>query len=115
SPWDAPRSTLHASHSTLPSLTHLFARAFLAILILAGLLGAAQLLPLLELAQFSNRSLSLSEATEFALSPAQLLVGLLLPTAKSGHEYVIYGGLVSLLLAFFGLTRKNRWTWFYGW
>jgi hypothetical protein len=86
----------------------------LAILILAGLLGAAQLLPLLELAQFSNRSLSLSEATEFALSPAQLLVGLLLPTAKSGHEYVIYGGLVSLLLAFFGLTRKNRWTWFYG-
>jgi hypothetical protein len=87
---------------------------FFTSLILAGLLGAAQLLPLLELAQFSNRSLSLNEAVEFALSPAQLLVGLLLPTAQSGHEYVIYTGLVALLLAPFGLTRKNRWTWFYG-
>ncbi len=83
-------------------------------LILTGLLGAVQLLPLLELAQFSNRSLSLSQATEFTLSPAQLLLGLLLPTAQSGHEYVIYVGLVPLLLAPLGLTRQNRWTWFYG-
>ncbi|GIK36767.1 MAG: hypothetical protein BroJett011_06000 [Chloroflexota bacterium] len=86
----------------------------LLIFLLAGLLGAAQVLPLLELAQFSNRSLSLSEATAFALSPVQLLVGLLLPSAKAGHEYIIYAGLMPLLLAPFGLTRKNRWTWFYG-
>jgi hypothetical protein len=84
------------------------------ILILAGFLGAAQLLPLLELAQFSNRSLSLSEASAFALSPGQLLVGLLLPSARAGHEYIIYTGLIPLLLAPFGLTRKNHWTWFYG-
>jgi hypothetical protein len=84
------------------------------ILILAGLLGAAQVWPLLELAQFSNRSLSLSEASAFALSPVQLLVGLLLPSAKAGHEYIIYAGLIPLLLALLGLTRKNRWAWFYG-
>ena len=86
----------------------------LVIPILAVLLGAAQLLPLLELAQFSNRSLSLSEAAEFSVSPGQLVVGLLLPTAQSGHELVIYLGLLPLLLAPFGLTRKNYWTWFYG-
>ena len=86
----------------------------LAIPLLAGLLAAAQLLPLLELARFSNRALSLNQAGEFALSPAQLLVGLLLPTAQGGHEPVIYLGLVPLLLAPFGVARKNRWTWFYG-
>jgi hypothetical protein len=101
--------TTHYIFHFIHSLTR-----FLPILLLASLLSAAQLLPLLELAQYSNRSLSLNEATEFALSPAQLLVGLLLPAAKGGHEYVIYGGLIPLLLASFGLTRKNRWTWFYG-
>lgn len=86
----------------------------LAIPILAGLLGAVQLLPLAELVRFSNRSLSLSEAAEFAVTPAQLLVGLLLPSAQGGHELVIYMGLIPLLLAPFGLSRKNRWSWFYG-
>ncbi|MBN1995224.1 MAG: hypothetical protein JW953_21220 [Anaerolineae bacterium] len=81
---------------------------------LAGLLGAAQLLPLLELSQFSNRALSLNEAAEYALSPAQLLVGLFLPSAAGAHEYVVYLGLIPLLLAPFGLARKKRWTWFYG-
>jgi hypothetical protein len=102
---NASRFLLSFAHSLLH---------FLPILILATLLGTAQLLPLLELAQFSNRSLSLKETTEFALSPVQLLIGLLLPTVKGGHEYVIYAGLVSLLLALFGLSRKNRWSWFYG-
>ena len=63
--------------------------------------------------QFSNRSLSLAEATEFSASPIQLLIGLLLPSAQGGHEFVIYLGLVPLLLAPFGLIRRNRWTWFY--
>jgi hypothetical protein len=85
-----------------------------AIPLVAGLLGAAQLLPLAELARFSNRSLSLSQAAEFSLSPAQLLVGLLLPAPHSGHELIIYLGLVPLLLAPFGLSRDNRWSWFYG-
>jgi hypothetical protein len=86
----------------------------LSIPILAGLLGATQLLPLVELTQFSNRSLSLSQAAEFAVSPLQLILGLLLPSAQGGHELVIYLGLVPLLLAPFGLTRNKRWTWFYG-
>lgn len=86
----------------------------LPIFLLAGFLGAVQLLPLLELAQFSNRSLSLSEASAFALSPLQLLIGLLLPSAQAGHEAIIYAGLIPLLLAPFGLTRQNRWAWFYG-
>ena len=85
----------------------------LIIPLLAGLLGAAQLLPLWELTQFSNRALSPTEAAEYALTPVQLLVGLLLPSAQGGHEYVIYPGLVTLLLAPFGLSRRNRWTWFY--
>jgi hypothetical protein len=86
----------------------------LAIPLLAGLLGAAQLLPLLELIEFSNRAFDLSQAAEYAVSPGQLLVGLLLPSAQAGHEFVIYLGLIPLLLGPFGLTRQNRWTWFYG-
>lgn len=104
----ASRLTSHVSrftHSLILLLPGLF---------LATLLGAAQLLPLLELARYSNRSLSLDQASEFALAPAQLLVGLLLPTAQAGHEYVIYAGLVPLLLASFGLSRQNRWALFYG-
>jgi hypothetical protein len=84
-------------------------------LILAALVGAVQLLPLLELAQFSNRSLNLSQASEFTLSLIQLLLGLLLPITQWGHEHVIYMGLVPLLLAPVGLlSRQNRWAWFYG-
>ena len=78
-----------------------------------GLLGMVQLLPLLELAQFSNRSLSLDEAADFALSPLQLFIGLLLPTSQAGHEHIIYAGLVSLLLAGFGLTHSHPWRWFF--
>ena len=72
-----------------------------------------QLWPLLELSQFSNRSLSLAEAADFSVTPTQLLLGLLLPSAQSGHELVIYLGLIPLLLAPFGVTRANRWSWFY--
>lgn len=86
----------------------------LAIPVFAGLLGAAQLLPLLELARYSNRALSLEQAAEYALSPAQLLVGLFLPSGQGGHELVIYLGLVPLLLASFGLARRYPWSWFYG-
>ncbi len=99
------RSTMHVG-------VHSFIRLF-AILILAGLLGAVQLWPLLELSQFSNRSLSLAEAADFSVTPTQLLLGLLLPSAQSGHELVIYLGLIPLLLAPFGVTRANRWSWFY--
>jgi hypothetical protein len=86
----------------------------LVIPILAGLLGAAQLLPLLELVEFSNRAFDVSQAAKYAVSPVQLFVGLLLPSAQAGHEFVIYLGLIPLLLAPFGLSRQNRWTWFYG-
>ena len=86
----------------------------LAIPVVAGLLGIVQLWPLLELAQFSNRSLSLEQAALYATTPLQLVVGLLLPTAQAGHELIIYLGLVPLLLALLGISRLNRWSWFYG-
>jgi len=94
------------------ALKNLFSLAL--ILLLAGLLGAVQLLPLAELAQFSNRSLSPEQAALYALSLPQLLLGLILPTSGGGHELIIYLGLVPLLLAPFGLSRKHRWGWFYG-
>lgn len=82
--------------------------------VLAAWLGAAQLLPLLELAGHSNRTLSLAEAGDFSLTPLTLLVGLLLPDARGGHEMVIYVGLVPLVLALFGLRRSEPRTWFFG-
>lgn len=86
----------------------------LLIPILAGLLAAVQLLPLLELVDFSNRSLNLTQAQLYSVSVTQLFVGLLLPSAQGGHELVIYLGLIPLLLVPVGLTRRNGWTWFYG-
>jgi hypothetical protein len=65
----------------------------------AMLLGAAQLLPLAEMAPYSNRDLSLEEATSFSLSPVQTLAGLLLPTPNVGHEWIIYPGLLTWGLA----------------
>ena len=82
--------------------------------VLAAMLGAGQLLPLLELTPYSNRSLTLTQAAEFSVTPTQLLVGLLLPSAEGGHEFVIYLGLVPLLLLPFAINRNNRWSWFYG-
>lgn len=96
---------LETKHLLLPLLL---------IPILAGLLGAGQLLSLLELVEFSNRSLSLAEATQYSVTPTQLFIGLFLPSAQGGHEFVIYLGLIPLLLVPFGITRTNRWTWFYG-
>jgi len=93
-----------------------FKRLWLPLLLMpagAALLGAGQLLPLLELVSFSNRSLSLAQAAEYSVTPVQLFVGLLLPSARGGHERVIYLGLIPLLLLPFGLTRRNRWSWFY--
>ena len=92
-------------------------RLFLPLLlipILAGLLGLGQLFSLLELVEFSNRSLSPAEAAQYSVTPTQMFVGLLLPSAQGGHEFVIYLGLIPLLLIPFGITRRNRWTWFYG-
>lgn len=98
--------------SGLSRLASLFL-AVLAGLGLAGLLGAVQLWPLLELARYSNRSLSLQEAGLYAVSPLQLVIGLLLPSPRAGHELIIYPGLIPLLLAFLGLTRPQRWRWFF--
>ena len=75
-------------------------------------LGAAQLLPLVELSTYSNRALSLEEAGEYALTPLQLGVALFLPQSHAGHEAVAYLGLVPLVLAGWGLRRNDRRTWF---
>lgn len=74
-----------------------------------GLLGAVQLLPLAEMAPYSNRALSVGEATAQALTPVQLLVGLLLPTGQGGHEPVVYLGLTPLLLLPFAWARRRQW------
>ncbi|MCB0210029.1 MAG: hypothetical protein KDJ52_11895, partial [Anaerolineae bacterium] len=76
--------------------------------------GAGQLLPLVELITFSNRSLSPAQAAEYSVTPVQLLIGLLLPSAQGGHELVIYLGLIPLLIALFGIRRRQPWSWFYG-
>ncbi|MCB0164041.1 MAG: hypothetical protein KDI79_07445 [Anaerolineae bacterium] len=81
--------------------------------VVAGLLGAGQLLPLLELVDFSNRSLSPAQAAEYAVTPVQLAIGLLLPSAQGGHELVIYLGLIPLLIVPFGISRQQPWGWFY--
>ena len=81
--------------------------------ILAACLGAVQILPLAELAEYSNRSLSLSESSAYALTPLQLLAGLLLPTAAPGHEYIIYLGLIPLLLVGLGVQRGKPESWFW--
>jgi len=70
-----------------------------AIPVTAVLLGAAQLLPMLEMAPYSNRSFSFAEATLLSLSPGQTLAGILFPTANAGHEWTIYPGLLTVGLA----------------
>lgn len=69
------------------------------------LLGAAQLLPLLEMAPYSNRGLGLAEASLHSVSPFQTLAGILFPSAAVGHEAVIYPGLVGVILALIPLPR----------
>jgi hypothetical protein len=63
------------------------------------LLGAIQLLPLLEMIPYSNRALSLTEATFLSLSPAQTLASIFFPVPALGHEWTIYPGLLTLGLA----------------
>ncbi len=87
--------------------------AFIIIPILATLLAAVQLLPLLEITDLSNRALSLEDAIKFALTPLQLAVGLLFPNSQAGHEHIIYLGLIPFLLIPFGLRAQKGWGWFY--
>jgi hypothetical protein len=101
------------SGNKLRRITDLPAR-LVAALALAALLGAAQLLPLLELAGTSSRALEAGQAAQYALTPLQLLLGLLLPAGQGGHETIIYLGLLPLLLLPLSFTRQNRWAWFYG-
>jgi hypothetical protein len=71
------------------------------------LIGAIQILPLVEMMDHSNRFLNLGEASAFSLSWLTLLVGLFLPTGKGGHEMVIYLGWVPLSLAPLAWRRKG--------
>jgi hypothetical protein len=118
------KSLIHSPKSLISILKSVYL-PLLSIPLLAGLLGAAQLLPLVELSGYSNRALSLAQAGEFALTPLTLLVGLVLPSIQGGHETVIYQGLVPLILAFIGVSRADiypvsrqggtdRRSWFFG-
>lgn len=80
-----------------------------------ALLGAVQILPLVEMAPYSNRALSLSEASAYSLSPLTLFVGLFLPSSKAGHELTVYLGFLPLILALLALVReRNRSVLFFG-
>ena len=112
-----PKSAAHRPPGRLTAWAGDRAQLALIVLfvpVLAALLGAVQLLPLAELARYSNRALSIAEASEFALSPLALAVGLFLPSSQGGHEMVVYLGLVPLLLAGWGLHRADRRSWFFG-
>lgn len=87
----------------------------LPIPVLTVALAAVQIVPLIELAPFSNRAFTLQQASEFALSFRQLLMGVFLPSAHVGHEATIYPGLVMLGLAFFSFfgSNKDRRFWFF--
>jgi len=65
----------------------------------AAFLGAVQLMPLMEMTSYSNRSFNFTEATLFSISPGQTLAGILFPTANAGPEWTIYPGLLTLGLA----------------
>ena len=79
---------------------------------LGALLGAAQLLPTLELTGLSIRSsgLDFADASAFSLPPTYLLTALL-PTAGQpppSSEWLGYLGLATLVLAILGLVRRPR-------
>lgn len=73
--------------------------AGLGAITLAAGLSAVQIWPLLELLPFSSRgAMTLSEAGQYAL-PVPLLVGLAIPTSLAFPEWVIYAGVVTLMLS----------------
>jgi hypothetical protein len=85
------RRRVRNSLSTIPYLAP--------IPVIAVLLGAAQLLPLVEMSRYSNRALSFAEATLASLSPTETLTGILFPVPNVGHEAILYPGLITLGLA----------------
>ena len=101
--WSAPRDATGGVRGRT------LGRSLLVLLpapIVAGALGAVQLLPLLELARQSDRAFSLVEASAYSLSALQLLVGVVLPSPSAGHELTIYPGLTLLILALLALSRR---------
>lgn len=83
--------------------------------VLGFLLAAPSILPLLEYTQLSTRAaLTTNESMAFSLPPARLL-GLIYPAFKGYHEWVLYPGLVTLILGLSGLGWSSRrhanWFW----
>jgi hypothetical protein len=99
------------SREDAPFLSVKFPRSVVLLLALLPLtfllVGAIQILPLIEMMEHSNRALSLGEASAFSLSWLSLLVGLFLPTGRGGHEMVIYLGLIPLSLAPLAWCRRK--------
>lgn len=83
--------------------------------LLAFALASPLLLPLLEYSQLSTRAL-LATADLLAYSfPFAGLLGLLAPQFGGFHEWIIYSGVIVLLLAFIAAirTKKHRLDWFW--
>jgi hypothetical protein len=79
----------------------------LSVILLAGAVGAALLLPLLQYLLFSTRGMmTVSDTLSMSLPPARLL-GLLIPDMGGTAEWVIYPGSVVLALAMFAWAIRS--------
>lgn len=83
--------------------------------VLALLIAAPQLLPLIEFSSLSTRAeLTATDVLERSL-PVPSLLGLLLPNNGTFHEWVLYAGGTVLLLALGGLLlsslKRNKYFW----
>jgi hypothetical protein len=93
---------------------HLIKKVFLQS-VLALLLAAPQLLPLIEFSTFSSRT-ELAAADVLAHSlPVLNMLGLILPISGTDHEWVLYAGGIVSLLALGGLlistARRSKYFW----
>lgn len=86
----------------IPDITALFLQTVLAIMLAAPLL-----FPLLEYARLSTRAaLSSGDFFQYSL-PVERLLGLIYPDFAGFHEYILYPGIIVFLFALLALIWKN--------
>jgi hypothetical protein len=91
----------------------LWIKAAIYQLLVAGLIAAPVLLPLLEYTRLSTRQMLTSAESLILSLPVSALLGFLYPDLAGYAEWVVYPGALALLLSIWGLfhhefRRKNR-------
>lgn len=77
-------------------------------ILVAGLLAAPILLPLLEYSSLSTRSeMSAEDILQYSLPPSRLL-GLLFPDYGGSHELMIYSGIIVFILIVISIIKKRK-------